>query len=85
MLLPESDYQPIDCEAHDRLLAWATLGQRCQVIYRDATGARFQVHDRILDVYTEGRAEYLRLSQGTIVRLDQLIQVETYRFGEDDQ
>lgn len=63
-------YRPIDCGAHDRLLALATRGTPCSLdIGLDAERVS-QVHGVIVDVYSSEGAEYLRLADGRIFRLD---------------
>jgi Rho-binding antiterminator len=67
-----ADYVPIDCGYHDRLLDLATRRRECEVVYRDESGAERAARGRIEDVYSRGRAEYLRLSGGETIRLDRL-------------
>lgn len=66
-------YIPVSCDFHDQLEALATLRQDCQLIYRSQTGEPVEVHGRIVDVYAANRADFLRLSDGTEIRLDQIL------------
>ncbi len=67
-----SPYTPIACDVHDQLLAYATLGQICVITYLNAVGEAVTVEDRIADVFTQAGAEYMKLRQGTVIRLDYL-------------
>ena len=80
-----SDYRLINCEFHDRLEAWSTLRQPCQIVYQNAVGELVTVGDRIVDVYAANREEFLKLSDGTVIRLDKLISVndEPISFATD--
>ncbi len=69
-------YRPIDCGLHDRLLAAATLRRRVALRFRGPDGAPVDAHDRIVDVFTRGGAEYLRTEDGAEVRLDRLVEVD---------
>ncbi|PSB46832.1 hypothetical protein C7B80_11690 [Cyanosarcina cf. burmensis CCALA 770] len=69
------DYCLVDCGFHDRLEALATLRQICQISYRTVTGEIVEVQDRIVDVYAANQADFLKLKDGTEIRLDRLISV----------
>jgi len=71
-----SDYRPIDCSVHDRLEAFSVLRTPCRIRWRDASGRERASSGRILDVFARAGAEYLRLDDGTEVRLDRLREVE---------
>ncbi|MEL6224641.1 MAG: hypothetical protein AAFR31_18565 [Cyanobacteria bacterium J06627_8] len=68
-------YVPIDCGFHDRLEAWSILGQDCQILYRDADYAVVEVTDQIVDVYAKNSADFLKLKDDTVIRLDRLVSV----------
>lgn len=72
----DAPYQPIDCALHDRLLDWATRRRPLYIEYTDAAGKTVQTAGVIVDVYTRGRAEFLRLADGQEIRLDRLRRVE---------
>jgi Rho-binding antiterminator len=68
-------YRPIDCSVHDRLESLATLGRRVEIVQR-RDDAQATHHAVIVDVYTHDAAEYLRLDDGTVIRLDELVSVD---------
>lgn len=55
-----TDYVPIDCSFHDMLEALVVRGTVCEVVCRDATGGRRSATARFLDVFAEGREEFVR-------------------------
>ncbi|OWY64287.1 hypothetical protein B7486_48095 [cyanobacterium TDX16] len=69
------DYCLVDCDFHDRLEALATLRQTCRISYYTVTGEIVEVQERIVDVYAANRADFLKLKDGTEIRLDRLISV----------
>jgi Rho-binding antiterminator len=72
---PERPYRPIDCGFYDELVLRAMHRSRARVVYRQ--GAREAVVEGVLeDIYSEGDAEYLRLDEGTVIRLDHLVSVD---------
>lgn len=74
--LSKIPYRPINCSFHDVLLHLATLKRTAEVVYwHDATTST-ALRSRIYDVYTEGAAEFMRLENERIIRLDQLISVD---------
>ena len=68
-------YQLVACTFHDELEALATLCQVCPVIYRNSDGAVQTVNSTIIDVYAKDRADFIKLDNGTVIRLDDLISV----------
>ncbi|KAM3113106.1 hypothetical protein [Phormidesmis sp. 146-33] len=69
------DYYLVDCGFHDQLEALATLRQTCQISYRTVAGEIVEVQDQIVDVYAANHADFLKLKNGTEIRLDRLISV----------
>lgn len=68
-------YVPISCDFHDQLEALATLRRECQLTYRNSADQLVEVRDRIVDVYAAHKADFLRLKDGTEIRLDHLVAV----------
>jgi Rho-binding antiterminator len=79
-LIMDNTYTPIECDLHDELLARATLKQRSEIVYNNEYGERIAISDYIEDVYSHDHAEYIRFRNGTTIRLDALIQVDTIQF-----
>lgn len=69
-------YVPIDCGFHDELLSRATLGQRSKIVYREDE-TEHTTNDYIEDVYTRGEEEFARLRSGLVLRLDQIVRVDS--------
>ncbi|RZM76716.1 hypothetical protein DYY88_18725 [Leptolyngbya iicbica LK] len=69
-------YRLIDCGFHDELEALATLRQRCPIVYQDVDGVTQTVESRIVDVYAQGGADFIKLQTGTIIRADYLLSVD---------
>jgi Rho-binding antiterminator len=65
-------YTPVSCDFHDKLEALSTLNRQCHIIYRDESGAIQNLHGHIVDLYTENHAEFLKLNNGTVIRLDKI-------------
>ncbi len=68
-------YTPVSCDFHDELEAIATLRQTCRMVYHTETSATAEISGRIVDVYAANHADYVKLEDGTIIRLDQIISV----------
>ncbi len=68
-------YRLIDCGFHDELEALATLRQTCQIVYHKEDGVTETLDSRIVDVYAQAGADFIKLQNGTIIRADQLISV----------
>lgn len=70
-----NDYRLVDCSFHDELEALATRRQPCKLIYRTVDGEVVEVEGQIVDVYAAHKADFLKLKDGTEIRLDRVISV----------
>lgn len=68
-------YVPVSCDFHDQLEAIATLRQTCCIVYRNEAGATTEVSGRIVDVYAAHHADYVKLADGTVIRMDHIVSV----------
>jgi putative redox protein len=77
-------YQAVSCTYYDELEALATLKKNCAIAYRTETGAEVSRTGRIVDFFSVDKAEFLKLEDGTDIRLDRLIEVDgkPVRFGD---
>lgn len=70
-----SDYTPISCDLYDKLESMATLHRTGTMTYKGESGDIQEATDEIVDIYAKDGADYCKLSQGTVIRLDQLTAV----------
>lgn len=80
--MTSEQYQPISCDFHDLLEVHATKRQATDVQYRDADGQLQTRHAVITDVYAKEGADYLTLSTGETLRLDQLVVVDKAKLAD---
>ena len=69
-------YVPIDCEFHDVLEAAATLRRIVAIDHLDDEGNRRVVDARIADLFARDGAEYMRLDDGSLIRLDRIVSID---------
>ena len=69
-------YNPIDCDFHDVLEAAATLRRNVAIDHLDDEGNRRVVDARIADLFAREGAEYMRLDDGSLIRLDKLVSID---------
>ncbi len=77
-----SKYCPISCEFHDLLEAIATARKPAQIRFRDGDGVVQSREATITDVFSREGSEYLSMSTGETVRLDQLLAVDAYKLAD---
>lgn len=68
-------YKPISCSFYSRLENLADLKKHVPLVYHTEEGQLSLPRVVIEDVYMEEKVEYLRLSDGTEIRLDRLVSV----------
>ncbi|MGB3767708.1 MAG: hypothetical protein WA947_14225 [Phormidesmis sp.] len=71
-----SDYKPVDCALQDKLEAIATLHRTANITYQGeadgSTDTESEVESEIVDIYADSGADYCKLKDGTIIRLDKI-------------
>jgi Rho-binding antiterminator len=75
-------YHPISCEFHDLLEVNATVRKPARIRFRDGEGAVQLRNAVITDVFARDGAEFLSMSTGEILRLDQLLEVDDTRLAD---
>jgi Rho-binding antiterminator len=68
-------YIPVSCDFHDELEALATLRQECRIVYSNAANELVEVQGLIVDVYAANKADFVKLKDGTEIRLDRIVSV----------
>lgn len=76
-------YTPVSCDFQDELEAIATLRQTCRIIYHIDTDTTSEIEGRIVDIYASNHADYVKLEEGTVIRLDQIVSVNDKRVASD--
>jgi Rho-binding antiterminator len=71
---PSEKYENISCSYYDQLESYATKRTECAIIYRTEDEEK-NICGVIIDVFAKDGAEYLKLNNGIVIRLDQLISI----------
>ncbi len=67
-----SDYTPVSCGLQDKLEAIATLHRTAKITYQSDTDGTATTESKVVDIYASNGADYCKLENGTIIRLDKL-------------
>lgn len=70
-----SNYPPVACSVYDDLGLRLMRGAASRLVVEGDDGPE-TLETTIDDLYTQGDAEYLRLENGRIVRLDRVVEVD---------
>ena len=77
-----TEYRPISCDFHDLLDSFAIARKLAQIRFREAEGVVQRRSAAITDVFARVGAEYLSMSTGETVRLDQLLAVDDFKLAD---
>lgn len=72
----ENKYHPIDCNYYDELVLLVMRKKLCEVVYRNDIDEEVTETTMIVDVFTKEKAEYIKLSNDRLIRLDYLISAD---------
>ncbi len=67
---------PVDCALQDKLEAIATLKRTATITYKADSGEAATAESKIVDIYADSGADYCKLENGTVIRLDKLQTIE---------
>ncbi len=67
-----SDYKPVDCDFEDKLEAIATLHRTANITYQGEDNNSTTIESEIVDIYADSGADYCKLKDGTVIRLDKI-------------
>ncbi len=72
-----NDDTPVSCDLNDRLSEIATLKHQCTITYRNEKNEFTKVGGRIVALYAAEGADWCRLSDETVIRLDKIEEFES--------
>lgn len=68
-----SDYKPVSCDLSDELEALSVKHRGVTLKYLGENGSEW-ITGHIADLYAKDHADYLKLDNGTVIRLDKIIE-----------
>ena len=74
MTTPTKTYQSISCSYYDQLEAYATKRTECEILFSD-NGNESVVKGIITDIFAKDGAEYLKMNNALVIRLDKIISI----------
>ena len=72
-----NDDTPVSCDLNDCLEEIATLKRQCTITYRNEKNEFTKVEGRIIDIYAAEGADWCKLSDETVIRLDKIEEFES--------
>lgn len=70
----ENTYRSIGCSYYDQLEAYATQRTHCSILFKEGDHEH-TTEGIIIDLFARDGAEYLKLDNGTVIRLDHIVSV----------
>ncbi|WP_036481060.1 hypothetical protein [Myxosarcina sp. GI1] len=67
-----SNYTPVSSKLYDRLRATATMNKECNLTYLNDNNEHTKVRNFIVDVYAADGADWCKLKDDTVIRLDKI-------------
>lgn len=70
------EYKPIACGLYDELEFRSLRKQKTKITFRNEPGNIQTIDCVISDLFARDKAEFLKTSDGTIIRLDDILEVD---------
>lgn len=68
-------YKPISCASYDQLEELAVRKRLCDISYLEDNNIELSMKNRIVNIITKNKEEFLILENGTHIRLDKVIRI----------
>jgi len=70
----KQSYRSIGCSYYDQLEAYAVKRTRCSIVHRNGESVGTS-EGIIVNLFAKDSAEFLKLDDGTVIRLDRIVSV----------
>ena len=67
-----TDDTPVSCDLRDILEKIATRKRQCTITYRNKSDKFTEVSGQIVDIYAAEGADWCKLDNGSVIRLDKI-------------
>ncbi|MBU2494719.1 MAG: hypothetical protein KJ571_19015 [Bacteroidetes bacterium] len=75
------EYKPIACGLYDELELLALKNVKVLIKFIDEHGKIIKCNSVISELFSENKVEYIKLTEGQVIRLDNLVDVNGKQFG----
>mgnify|MGYP000874994645 CR=1 FL=1 len=72
----EDNYKQVSCSLYDGVESLAVIKKRVKLVYINSANEKTETENFIADVFSKDKAEYIRLGDGSEIRLDKLIEID---------
>ncbi len=76
------EYKPIACGLYDELELRAIRKQRVKLIFQDDKKGNEVIECIITDLFSKNKVEFLKTSDGKIIRLDDILELDGIIFNK---
>lgn len=74
-------YTPIDCGLYDYLEMWSVKKTKVEVTYSENGKSKIESDTHIIDLQTRNKEEFVYLSSGKVIRLDNILWINDVDFS----
>ncbi len=80
-----SSYKPVDCDFTDELEFAVVKKLNVEVHFKKENEEISSVSGKLVDIFTQNKEEFLKISDGTLIRLDHIMEVRILDPEETEQ
>ncbi len=78
----DKEYKPIACGLYDELELRALRKNKINLVFRNSLNEVEIIDCVIADLFSNNKVEYLKTDDGTIIRLDEIIELDNILFNK---
>ena len=79
----DREYKPIACGLYDELELRALRKNKINLVFRNSFNEVEIIDCVIADLFSKNKVEYLKTEDGTIIRLDEVIELDNILFNKN--
>lgn len=80
-----SSYKPVDCDFTDELEFAVVKKLNVEVHFKKENEDISSVSGKLVDIFTQNKEEFLKVSDGTLIRLDRVMEVRILDHEDSEQ
>ena len=78
----DNNYTPVSCSLYDGLETFIVGRKKIELVFLNAENSEVETECVITDLFSKDKAEFIRLDNGSEVRLDKILKIDGVQYSK---